>query len=250
MQLNDFLNEFPATFNSEIKRMTGKVFQVSGQVSCLFYIKERKSTNQNWGVTKNVHDKLKKQNRPWILLLLSASPPSYFLTSDNVEYYIKNRWTLNKDGDYKTSPTFPEENEFATLGQFKSKIEQFISPQTEELFEDENNDVISTTEGGEKVVVSRLAERNPKLRTEAIKIHGLLCKVCGFDFEKTYGLWGQDFIEVHHISPLGQSKSTKVQTDPEKDLTVLCSNCHRMVHRKRGTTLTLDELKNKIKSGA
>lgn len=122
----------------------------------------------------------------------------------------------------------------------KIKIERFISTPTS--FDE------SKTEGGIKVVVSKQAERDPKLRTEAIKIHGLVCKVCGFDFEKTYGAWGNGFIEVHHIHPLGQSKNEKVQTDPKKDLTVLCSNCHKMVHRKRGTTLTLDELKNKIKT--
>lgn len=115
MKLNEFLNEFPKIFNSEINRIKGKVYQTSGQISCLFYIKERKSTNQNWGVTKNVLDQVKELNRPWFLLLLSASPPNYFLTSDDVESYINKRWKLNKDGDYKTAPTFPEENEFATL---------------------------------------------------------------------------------------------------------------------------------------
>lgn len=244
MTINDIKDELTTTFNIDFEKKTRSVFQASGEVSCLFYIKNRKSTNQNWGVTKNVLDDLNKQKIPWFLLLLSASPPSYFLTSNDVENYIKNKWTLNKDGDYKTAPTFSKENEFATLEQFKNKIDQFILPLKEELYEDEYS--YSITEGGVKVAVSQKIERNPKLRNEAIKIHGLICKVCGFDFQKTYGDWGKDFIEVHHISPLGQSKNTKVQTDPNNDLTVLCSNCHSMVHRKSGTTLTLEELKNKI----
>ena len=45
MELNEFLNEFPNTLNSDIKRTADKVFQASVQVSCLFYFKERKSTN-------------------------------------------------------------------------------------------------------------------------------------------------------------------------------------------------------------
>ncbi|GHT42114.1 hypothetical protein FACS189437_09810 [Bacteroidia bacterium] len=29
-------------------------------------------------------------------------------------------------------------------------------------------------------------------------------------------------------------------------LIVVCANCHRMIHRKKGITLTLEELKQKI----
>lgn len=107
---------------------------------------------------------------------------------------------------------------------------------------------ISLTEGGTKVFVSERPERNHKLRKLAIKIHGLSCVACNFNFEQRYGECGKDFIEVHHIQPLGQNRKKRIQTNPETDLIVLCSNCHRMVHRKRKTTLTIDELKEKIKS--
>ena len=127
------------------------------------------------------------------------------------------------------------------------QIEAIDENQEDELG-DINKDIISRTEGGEKVVISRQKERNPGLRKLAIKIHKLVCQVCFFDFGKRYGEWGQGFIEVHHIHPLGQSKDT-VQTDPEKDMNVLCANCHRMIHRKHGTTLTIDELKTKFKNG-
>jgi hypothetical protein len=72
-----------------------------------------------------VIDRLREENFPWFLLLLSSPPyANYFLTSDNVEHYIKNKWTLNKDGDYKTATTFPGENEFSSVEQLKSKIEK------------------------------------------------------------------------------------------------------------------------------
>ena len=32
----------------------------------------------------------------------------------------------------------------------------------------------------------------------------------------------------------------------EKDMIVVCSNCHRMIHRRRNAVLTLDELKSMI----
>lgn len=46
---------------------------------------------------------------------------------------------------------------------------------------------------------------------------------------------------------VGWSDGTR-KTNPTEDLAVLCANCHRMVHRKRDTALTLDELRSKIRS--
>lgn len=102
------------------------------------------------------------------------------------------------------------------------------------------------TEGGKKVVVSNTYERNPKLRSLALKIHGCTCMICGFNFEQFYGEWGKEFAEVHHMVPLSEY-SEQHETDPEKDLIVLCANCHRMIHRKEGMILTPEELRQKIK---
>lgn len=110
---------------------------------------------------------------------------------------------------------------------------------------DNVGDIESKTEGGKKVVISVRAERDSGNRNEAIRIHGLKCKGCGFDFEKTYGIWGKNYIEVHHVIPLGDGKQRA--TNPKTDLTVVCANCHRMIHRKKSITLTIDELKLKIK---
>ena len=68
---------------------------------------------------------------------------------------------------------------------------------------------------------------------------------CGFDFEKTYGERGKDYIEVHHVVPLA-SRDAEVRIDPAKDLIVVCSNCHRMIHRKKNQVLSLEELKRII----
>jgi 5-methylcytosine-specific restriction protein A len=102
------------------------------------------------------------------------------------------------------------------------------------------------TEGGKKVITSSTYERSISARGQAVKIHGLKCKVCGFDFEKVYGKWGKGFIEVHHLKALASNEGKEVETNPETDLTVLCANCHRMVHRKKGIALTIEELKKKI----
>lgn len=64
---------------------------------------------------------------------------------------------------------------------------------------------------------------------------------CGFDFEEVYGELGRNFIEVHHIKPL-YSLDEEVVIDPATDLVCLCSNCHRMIHRKRDSILSLEDL--------
>jgi hypothetical protein len=102
------------------------------------------------------------------------------------------------------------------------------------------------TEGGVGVRISKSIERNAATRQKALDYHGYSCQVCGFDFESVYGKWGLEFAEVHHLIPLAELKGKEQKTDPKKDLAILCSNCHRMVHRKKGITLSLEELKAKI----
>lgn len=109
-----------------------------------------------------------------------------------------------------------------------------------------NSDSNTThTEGGVKVRISKTSERSAKLRQQALDIHGYNCEVCGFNFEETYGAWGKGFAEVHHIIPLAEFKERK-KTDAKKDLAILCANCHRMIHRKKETTLTIEELRQKL----
>lgn len=74
-------------------------------------------------------------------------------------------------------------------------------------------------------------ERNRKLAHRAKQAQGYVCRACGFDFEKKYGAIGRDFIEAHHLTPLADLKGQRLTLDPKEDFTVLCSNCHRMIHR-------------------
>ena len=101
-------------------------------------------------------------------------------------------------------------------------------------------------EGAVKAIVSNRRERSPTLRAAALRIHGYRCQVCDFSFEDAYGEWGAGFAEVHHMQELNQAGDAGVETNPETDLAVLCSNCHRMVHRKPKRALTLEELKQII----
>lgn len=91
----------------------------------------------------------------------------------------------------------------------------------------------------------RSRERNAALVRRAkrlfLKQYGkLACVACGFDFGSRYGKLGDGYIECHHtvaVSQLAPGARTRV-----KDLVPLCSNCHRMVHRRR-PWLSASELK-------
>ncbi|MDT5268426.1 MAG: 5-methylcytosine-specific restriction enzyme [Acidobacteriota bacterium] len=92
-------------------------------------------------------------------------------------------------------------------------------------------------------------ERNPKLRKLALLIHGYDCKGCGFNFEKVYGERGRGFIHVHHLKPVSEFDGPQ-EVDPEEDITVLCPNCHAMVHRFRDRTLSLEDLRTLVAQAA
>lgn len=81
-------------------------------------------------------------------------------------------------------------------------------------------------------------ERSPKLvrrkKERAMAQYGCLrCEVCGFDFEVTYGQVGQGFIECHHLIPVAEWPADEPTTTRLDDTILVCSNCHRMLHRKR-----------------
>ncbi len=94
-------------------------------------------------------------------------------------------------------------------------------------------------------------ERDPKL--VRAKKHAVLeetgrlkCEVCDFDFFEQYGEVGNGFCEVHHLLPLAQKGR---RTTTLSNLAVVCSNCHRIIHRGR-KLLGLQELRRHIKSNA
>lgn len=86
-----------------------------------------------------------------------------------------------------------------------------------------------------KTVSTEQIYRSEKARQECIRLKGCQCNICGFDFEKAYGALGKDYIEVHHITPIGELSSAEdyAGTDPQKDLIPVCSNCHSVIHRRK-----------------
>jgi len=125
-----------------------------------------------------------------------------------------------------------------------SLIDEEIEESVASDIESEETDV-NAVEGKEKYYFIKKYERNPRNRAVAIKIRGLNCYACGFNFQEVYGELGKGFIEVHHVVPLSSLKE-EVVVNPETDLVPLCANCHRMIHRKKEEILSVDELKELI----
>ena len=80
--------------------------------------------------------------------------------------------------------------------------------------------------------ISKLTRRltKKKAKENFIKKYGrLYCELCGFSFEKTYGELGKNFIEVHHYKPISYFKENEITCI--ENLKIVCSNCHRMIHK-------------------
>ncbi len=68
----------------------------------------------------------------------------------------------------------------------------------------------------------------------------LYCEICGFDFYEVYGEIGKDYIEAHHkrpISTMQEGEMTNIN-----DMAIVCSNCHRIIHRKK-PWLSIEQVK-------
>ena len=95
---------------------------------------------------------------------------------------------------------------------------------------------MSVKEGSRQWVQHFSRERRPEIvnakKNQVLKATGCLkCEICAFDFKERYGAIGEGFCEVHHkvpLSSLNEETETKLQ-----DLAIVCSNCHRMIHRTK-----------------
>lgn len=112
---------------------------------------------------------------------------------------------------------------------------------TEQIRSDDQSAVVGYPEGGlERIEVNRY-ERSAINRALCIATKGTRCAICSFDFERTYGPLGADFIVVHHVIPVSKL-GPNYRVNPATDLVPVCPNCHAMLHR-RDPPLGLEELR-------
>ena len=145
---------------------------------------------------------------------------------------IRFRKELKKEFE-KVFPT--PEGEFTI--EVGSDLCHFIFSHIAVIVEDDPDPEINTeySEGKEYYRLHRMRERKPGVVKQAkklyVKKHGrLFCEVCAVDFSKIYGDRGDNFIEGHHrklVSEMKEGDKTKAE-----DIAMLCSNCHRMIHKK------------------
>ncbi|WP_158602914.1 HNH endonuclease [Jiangella rhizosphaerae] len=107
---------------------------------------------------------------------------------------------------------------------------------------------IDVSEGRVLIMRHLRRERSPKIRQmklDQVTTRGdaLACEICSFNFEDIYGPRGKGYIEVHHVLPLHASGQTRTRLE---DLALLCSNCHRMIHRR--AWITPDELRATLRA--
>lgn len=138
----------------------------------------------------------------------------------NVLFHIYTNFDHYNQNDVK------ETQKSKVIVSIKSRLvrELLGSSREEDEVELKNSDL-------EKVRMHKAYERNAELAKEAKRIHLYVCKACGFDFKKVYGDLGEKYIEAHHLTTIAEVKGNEEGLDPKKDFTVLCANCHRMIHR-------------------
>lgn len=112
---------------------------------------------------------------------------------------------------------------------------------------DEN---IIIQEGNKKITQVAVYERSSKLRNFAIthftKDDRISCQCCTFNFQDFYGMEiGKGFIEIHHTKPIFKYEDEDIENTLEqavKNLTPVCSNCHRIIHRNWSKPLEIQHL--------
>jgi len=142
-----------------------------------------------------------------------------------------------------------------SVPEFESLVLQGFGKRTiAREIERENVSEIIIEEGALETRTAKQRERSSRLREEAInefrKIDsGLPCSACGFSFVKEYGEIGKDFIEVHHVEPMHEMEVFGGRiplSEALKKVAPVCSNCHRMIHRKKNGMRSIDQIKEVI----
>ncbi|ERM80912.1 hypothetical protein P872_11070 [Rhodonellum psychrophilum GCM71 = DSM 17998] len=192
--------------------------------------------------------------------LTFSSDSDMFKNHDNdyKEWLVEIKWLSNvylgqQRGSGACFGIFGTQNVTCSLDNqkfLKQELQEFFNLDFDSILKNGfdiaiQSDENSFPEGKERYRLHKSKERNKSL-IKAAKYHylknnsKLCCQVCDFSFFDFYGVIGEGFIEAHHVFPISQlTEQTETKIE---DLALVCSNCHRMLHRKR-PWITLDNLK-------
>jgi len=187
-----------------------------------------------------------------VKLIAMANPIESIPNPGHFNFFLPNRGLTNPIGNLKNNIGISEEE---TKESVWSLFQNHVCPNIKnELILQKNLTEDHGESEGDKVVKEHIkqefAQRNSRVvqlakRNALIRGNGrILCECCNFDFVSAYGIIGTHFIECHHKVPI--SKGQRITKS--EDLALLCSNCHRMLHRKNNKNeyFTVDELKEII----
>ena len=171
-------------------------------------------------------------------------------TSNTLEIDSRNGFKITVNQTDKSKLFFKtlfdsllELSDKGNLLELSNEINELANEQ--QLYVDLNNLIDKKLlEGIQKTITTTIYERNPKAREECLKHWKYSCVVCGFNFEKTYGELGKNYIHVHHINQISSIKK-EYEVNPIEDLRPICPNCHAIIHRNK-EALTIEELRNKL----
>jgi len=129
----------------------------------------------------------------------------------------------------------------------------FSEEQRKEVIEKDYSDLI-IEEGFIKFGQVKNKTRSKKLVEAAKKYYAvngkLYCSACHFNFENFYGDIGKGYIEIHHLKPIFAYSGGEecLLSDALKNVTPVCCNCHKMIHRKNDQLLSIPSLREIIKT--
>lgn len=175
----------------------------------------------------------------------------------NEEYFLwvgRARYRLTEEGSRFLALHLPERPDAASISERAGgspKTEDAEHPQTTTEHLAEEDDEAAFVEGRERYRIHRIRERDPRIvklvKSKRLTKEGnLRCDVCGFDFEHTYGQRGRGFVEAHHTVPLSEVEEEAITR--EQDIALVCSNCHRMLHRGNPRP-SVEELREVVQAG-
>lgn len=149
----------------------------------------------------------------------------------NIGYLYQNGSILSK---YYEKGKIPDEkeliNDLRYLVNIYGGLTQTQINIANEYVHDTEDDYLGI-EDTTKMNIHKMIERNTALARKVKEIQGYKCKICGFEYKSKYKAIGDTYIEAHHLRPLSElGNESKIKLSAKNDFTVLCSNCHRMIH--------------------
>lgn len=209
-------------------------------------------------VSDEIHQEIDNPRYQWcrkVKLIAKANPISAIPNPGYYDFTTPNSGLTNPINNLRNNINLTE---FDTQEDIWRLFEDYFCHDIENelVGNQEPNNLFGEVEGDKIIkehIKQEIRNRNSRIvqlaKKQALRRGNgkIKCECCNFDFYEFYGKIGYNFIECHHETHLSSGKRL---TTPN-DLTLVCSNCHRMLHRRKddGNYHTIDTLRQLIDKG-